>query len=58
MVTGAATWTDTGQHDNFDFVACQERVSEDQSELGLTEGHMLSLRRLGLLGIEHSQTLF
>jgi len=57
VVRGAHSWANAGKHHDLDFLAGQERVSQNHSELALAEGYVLSLRSLTLLPIEGSYAL-
>lgn len=57
MITRRASWADAGQHNDLDFIAGKEGVSEDHSELTLSKRYVLSLTSLALLGINGSDAL-
>lgn len=58
MITRWYSRADTGQHDDFDFVASQKRVSQYHRQLWLTERYMLTLACLPFLRVNSSHTFF
>ena len=48
VIGGAHARANAGQHDDFDLIVGQKRVSQDHGKLALPEGHMLSLSLVGL----------
>ncbi len=58
MVTRWYSWADTGQHDDFDFIASQKRVSKYHRQLWLTERYMLTLACLPFLRVNSPYTFF
>lgn len=57
VVRRAHSWANAGKHHDLHFLAGQERVSQNHSQLALAEGYVLSLRSLTLLPIESSYAL-
>jgi hypothetical protein len=58
VVCTAHARADASEHNNFNFFACHERVSENHGQLALPERNVCSLLGLSLLRIKGSHTLF
>ena len=57
MIGAAAAGADARKHDDLNFVARQERVTQHHRQLALPEWHVLALRSLALLRVDGAHTL-
>ena len=58
MIRAGAAWADAGKHDDLDFVAREEGISQHHRQLALSEWHVLPLRGLTFLCIDGADALF